>query len=167
MIAKLKELLQGDFIRFVLVGVVNTVIGLGVTFICLNLLEAGYWASTLIGNAVGAVNSFFMNKSFTFRSKASVKQTAWKFLLVTAVCYFAAYYLAALATHRVVDLLFSSAGTKLKDNIAALIGSGLYTVLNYFGQKKITFMDKADSDKPEAQISASRLHIPEREESSK
>lgn len=146
MSAKLTQLFQSGFIRFIMVGVVNTVIGLGVTFICLNLLNAGYWTSTLIGNIVGAINSYFMNRKFTFRSQASFKQTAWKFLVVTVLCYVFAYWLAAVAAHRGIELFIAGTSTKLKDNIAALLGSGLYTVLNYFGQKTITFTDKGEGD---------------------
>ncbi|WP_138493327.1 GtrA family protein [Paenibacillus pinistramenti] len=159
MAANFRQLFQHGLIRFIIVGVVNTVIGLTVTFICLNALGLNYWASTLIGNAVGAVNSYFMNKSFTFKSKASIGSTAWKFMLITAVCYFAAYWIAGKAADIGLDWVLPGASGRLKDNAAALIGSGLYTILNYFGQKKITFTDKSTaSGEPEALA-------PEREES--
>ncbi|WP_223067213.1 GtrA family protein [Paenibacillus caui] len=142
MSAKLKLLFQSGLIRFIIVGVINTIIGLTVTFLCLNAIGLNYWASTLIGNAVGAVNSYFMNKSFTFRSSASIGQTVWKFMIITAVCYFTAYWLAALIADKGVVLVMPGVSERFKDNAAALIGSGLYTVLNYIGQKKITFMVK-------------------------
>ncbi|WP_068696655.1 GtrA family protein [Paenibacillus yonginensis] len=142
MSAKLGELFQNGLIRFIIVGVVNTVIGLTVTFLCLNAFELNYWASTIIGNAVGAVNSYFMNKSFTFKSKASVGSTVWKFMLITAVCYFAAYWLAGQAVDIGLDWILPEASSRFKDNVAALVGSGLYTLMNYFGQKKLTFTDK-------------------------
>ncbi|AWB45492.1 polysaccharide biosynthesis protein GtrA [Paenibacillus sp. CAA11] len=136
------KVVGSGFIRFALVGIVNTLIGLSVTFICLNALGFNYWISTLVGNVVGAVNSYFMNKSFTFRSTASIRATLWRFMAVTAVCYAVAYGAAAVAAQQLLALVLPSAGARLQDNLAALAGSGLYTIMNYFGQKRITFSRK-------------------------
>ena len=158
MVSKLAGLLQNGFVRFIIVGLINTIIGLTVTFICLNALGLNYWASTIVGNLVGAINSYFMNKSFTFRSKESVGKTAWKFVLITAVCYFLAYWLAARLADQGLIWLMPEASTKLKNNAAALMGSVLYTVLNYIGQKRITFASKQEG-------TMSHPSLPEREES--
>ncbi|UVI28903.1 GtrA family protein [Paenibacillus spongiae] len=136
--------LEHSFVRFVIVGVVNTLIGLSVIFACLNLAGLGYWPSTIIGNAVGAVNSYVMNKRFTFQSKASVSSTLWRFMLVTVICYVAAYWISAQAARWLIAPVFPQASEAALNNAAALIGSGLYTVMNYAGQKKMTFGKKKE-----------------------
>ncbi|MDO7907448.1 GtrA family protein [Paenibacillus sp. JX-17] len=140
MIGKISGFIRSsDLVRFILVGVVNTLIGLTVTFLCLNALHLNYWASTLIGNVVGAVNSYFMNKAFTFRSEASLGETWWRFILVTAACYVLAYGLASYAVQAALHAVLPDASLRLRDNMAALIGSGMYTLMNYAGQKLFTF----------------------------
>ena len=138
------KLLKHSFVRFIIVGVLNTLIGLSVIFICLNLAGLGYWTSTIIGNAVGAVNSYVMNKRFTFQSKASVSSTLWRFMLVTVICYIAAYWIGAEAARWLIAPVFPQAGETALNNAAALLGSGLYTVMNYVGQKKMTFAKKQE-----------------------
>lgn len=151
MSGKLFSRLAGSgFIRFALVGVVNTLIGLTVTFVCLNAFELNYWLSTLLGNVVGAVNSFLMNKSFTFRSKAKVKDTLWKFMAITAICYGVAYGLASVAVEQLLGMILPITSQRVQDNVAALVGSGIYTVLNYFGQKLVTFRDKTEPTREES-----------------
>jgi putative flippase GtrA len=135
---------NNGFVRFLLVGIVNTLIGLTVTFVCLNVLGLHYWLSTLLGNVIGAINSYLLNKSFTFRSKASVRATLWKFMTVTAVCYVIAFGLASIAAEQLIPLLNPAAGMRVQDNLAALAGSGLYTTMNYFGQKRITFRPQTE-----------------------
>ena len=58
-----------QFVRFLMVGVANTIVGLSVMYLLLHLAGLSYWTSTFLGNSVGAVVSFFLNRSFTFRSQ--------------------------------------------------------------------------------------------------
>lgn len=57
-----------SFIRFLLVGIVNTAVGLSIMLFLMNALELSYWISTFIGNGTGAVTSFLLNRTFTFKS---------------------------------------------------------------------------------------------------
>lgn len=62
-----KKLLDASVWKFLLVGVGNTLLSLVLMF----LLEGlGYWPSTAIAYVAGAVMSFFLNRSFTFQSRA-------------------------------------------------------------------------------------------------
>ena len=70
----LKKIFDPTLFRFLLVGVVNTLVGYGVMFGLYNLAglhlwgDPGYWISSAANYLVGSVVSFFLNKHFTFRS---------------------------------------------------------------------------------------------------
>lgn len=64
----------------------------------------------------------------------SWKQGA-KFAVNVAVCYSIAYGVAKL----VVMWLLSGQPVKLQEKVAMFVGMGLYTVLNYFGQRFFAF----------------------------
>ena len=61
---KLKE---NTVLKFLLVGVVNTLIGTGTMFLLYNLAHCSYWVSSAANYVVGGIVSFFLNKYFTFR----------------------------------------------------------------------------------------------------
>lgn len=126
------------FAKFLVVGVINTLIGYGIIFLCLNILNLSYGVSTSVGTVAGAVNSFFMNRSFTFQNDKSIFKTVLPFALVTVICYLIAYTLAKKGVVLVLEDkdLFS---TKMIDNIATLVGMCIYTVLNFFGQRLFVF----------------------------
>lgn len=140
---KLKTLFDPTFFRFLLVGVVNTLVGYGVMFGLYNLAglhrlgNTGYWLSTLANYTVGSVVSFFLNKYFTFRSKETGSPVVLRFALNIAVCMVLAYSIA----QRGIALLLSGTplSPQLQGNLAMLVGSGLFVILNYLGQRFFAF----------------------------
>ncbi len=125
-------------IRFMLVGAVNTLAGLSIMFALLNLLGMSYWAATFIGNSTGAAISYFLNRTFTFQSKASIPKSAVRFLAVVIFCYFLSYAIGRLAAGNIQDLIF--AGYDLsREELAVLMGAAFYTLTNYIGQKYFVF----------------------------
>ncbi|PYI57575.1 polysaccharide biosynthesis protein GtrA [Paenibacillus flagellatus] len=127
-----------SFLRFLLVGVFNTLVGLSVIALLLHVAGAGYWASTFIGNGVGALVSYALNKRFTFRSDASVGRSLWRYLTVTVVCYGLSYGVGLLGGKLLSALLPAFPESRIHD-AAALLGTGLYTIANYAGHKYFTF----------------------------
>ncbi|WP_235857662.1 GtrA family protein [Paenibacillus albiflavus] len=144
MMGTVNSVLNRSFVRFLLVGVLNTIIGLSASFILFNLFEMNYWAATFGGNTIGAIVSYFLNRKFTFRSNVSVASSWWKFMLVIVACYFISYgislWLSPLILH-----IFPDVSVKATQNIAILFGNGIYTILNYFGHKLFTFRSKQTS----------------------
>ncbi|WP_223837241.1 GtrA family protein [Paenibacillus oceani] len=135
---KLTALVDRTFLRFLLVGVLNTIVGLSSIAFFLNVVHAGYWASTFLGNTIGAVVSYFLNKRFTFRSNTSIRSSLWKYFLITFICYGLSYG-AGLAGGRLLAAVFPGFSAKLLENLSALFGTGLYTIMNYLGHKIFTF----------------------------
>ncbi|MFZ3577708.1 GtrA family protein [Virgibacillus sp. DJP39] len=129
-------------IRFLLVGIFNTLIGLSIMFFLLNVLGWNYWTSTLIGNTIGAAASYILNRNFTFKSHVSVNTGVPRFILIILTCYFISYNGSLMVTRYVLPEELS--GLVGSDMLAVIIGTGFYTILNFIGQKYFVFQEKND-----------------------
>lgn len=124
--------------KFLLVGIANTLLSAVIMF----LLEGiGYWASTAIAYVAGAVLSFFLNRSFTFKSNSALWPSVFKFAVNVMLCYLIAYsiaqpFIGALLEHTSIIPIW-------QERIAKVFGMGLYTVINYFGQRFFAFRSKS------------------------
>lgn len=139
----MKQIWQGTFVRFLLVGVLNTAVGFGVMFALYNLAglhtwgELGYWLSSAANYVVGSVVSYFLNKHFTFRSAETGWQVIARFTLNIVVCWVLAYGLAKPAV--AVVLSGMPLTEQMQGNLTMLVGAGLFVLLNYVGQRFFAF----------------------------
>jgi putative flippase GtrA len=126
-----------SLVRFLLVGIVNTFIGLVIMFFLLNVVGLSYWTSTFLGNAIGACVSFLLNRTFTFKSNVSFHKGLPKFFAIILICYFSAYF----CSEKLVELTsqFYLLSTSIEENASVLLGSTFYTIANYLGQKYVVF----------------------------
>ena len=128
------KFLDASIWKFLLVGVGNTLLSMVLMFALEGL---GYWPSTAIAYVAGAVMSFFLNRSFTFHSQETMGRSAVKFALNVAVCYLMAYGIAQPVMELLPQPVFVPA--IWWERLTKLVGMGLYTVLNYFGQRFFAF----------------------------
>lgn len=135
----IKGLFDASMWKFLLVGIVNTAVGAGVMFLLYNLAGWGYWPSSAANYLVGGIVSFFLNKHFTFQNKERSWAQVLRFAVTVALCWLVAYGAAKPA----VTWALSGLDQSLRDNLAMLVGMGLYLVLNYFGQRFFAFRKKA------------------------
>ena len=126
------------FLKFVIVGVLNTLFGSAVMFGCYNLLHLSYWVSTAANYVFGSILSYFLNKHFTFQNKEKGAGTLLRFT-VNIICCYAIAYGAARPLARYV---LSGAGRSLQDNGAMLAGMVFFVLLNYIGQRFFAFAEK-------------------------
>lgn len=130
----MKKLFDVSMLKFLLVGVGNTLLS---TVLMFALEGLGYWPSTAIAYVAGAVMSFFLNKRFTFHSDEVLWKAAVKFAINVAVCYVVGYGLARLVMGALSPL--NPLPAIWWERLSKLVGMGLYTVLNYFGQRFFAF----------------------------
>ena len=130
----MKRLFDVSMLKFLLVGVGNTLLS---TVLMFALEGLGYWPSTAIAYVAGAVLSFFLNRRFTFHSEETLGRSAVKFALNVAVCYVLGYGLA----RGLMGILapWSPLSPLWWERLSKLVGMGLYTVLNHFGQRFFAF----------------------------
>ena len=130
-----RKLIDGTVPRFLLVGVINTLVGCGTMFLLYHWAHCSYWVSSAANYLLGGIVSFFLNKYFTFRKKEWSWQQVVRFALNVAVCWLLAYGLAKpLVMH-----LLNGQSQWLQENTAMLVGMCLYTALNYLGQRFFAF----------------------------
>ncbi len=122
-------------LKFILVGIVNTLVGTGVMFALYNLAGCNYWVSSAANYIVGSIVSYFLNKYFTFQDKSRSFKTVVRFVVNISVCYLLAYGIAKPVTLWIL----SGQPQKIQENIAMLVGMGLFVCLNYIGQRFFTF----------------------------
>jgi putative flippase GtrA len=126
-----------SLVRFLLVGVVNTFIGLVIMFFLYNVAGVSYWTATFIGNTIGACVSFLLNRTFTFKSNVSFQKGLPRFFVIIFICYFSAYFCSEKLLELLSQLYVLSTSTE--KNASILVGSTLYTMANYLGQKYFVF----------------------------
>lgn len=128
-----------EFLRFMLVGCINTATGLTVTFGAMHGLGCSYWLSALAGLVAGGLTSFTLNRRFTFRGY-NVKNGAWlRFAALTASCYLFAYSISYRLSAWLLEPL--ALQTERTGDLAVLLGMAIYNALNYLGQKHYVFRE--------------------------
>ena len=136
----MKKFFDPSMLRFLLVGVVNTLVGAGIMFLLYNLAGCSYWLSSAANYIVGGVVSYFLNKYYPFKNTERSWRQVLRFALNVAVCWLLAYGIAKPLALR----LLAGFDEKLQTNAAMLAGLCLYTALNYLGQRFFAFRAKED-----------------------
>lgn len=132
---RLWPLFDAKLWKFLLVGVVNTLVGMGIMFGLYNLAGCSYWVSSAANYVLTSILSFFLNKHFTFQNRERSARQVARFAANIAVCYLIAYGVAKPLCLR--WLANAAAGTR--DNVAMLVGMVFFTGLNYLGQRFFAF----------------------------
>ena len=133
----IKKLLNLEQTRFIIVGVMNTLIGMAAMFIAYNVFHMGYWLSSAMDYIIGSIFSYFANKYFTFKSEKKSGAEVVRFVINIVVCYFIAYGIA----RPVLEVLLKNVelSVSLFEQASMIFGLGIFIVLNYFGQKYFVF----------------------------
>lgn len=134
---------ENTMLRFMLVGVVNTLVGMMIMFGMYNLAGCSYWVSSACNYILTSLLSFFLNKLFTFRNKEKSTGQVVRFAVNIAVCYLLAYGVAK----PLCIWLLGGASQAVRDNVSMIVGMCLFTVLNYVGQRFFAFASRERSDK--------------------
>lgn len=135
-----KEIIR--FIRYALVGVMNTVLTLVVIYACKDFFGINEWVSNAVGYIAGFINSFLWNKLWVFNSSAGYLREAVKFFGGFILCYIIQLMATwLLAEHSPLSgrewILFGFVISGY--GIATLIGMIVYTAANFLYNRCITF----------------------------
>jgi len=130
-----------NFIKFIIVGIINTLVGSALIFILYNACGMSYWLSSGISYILVSVLSFFLNKYFTFTVAEWNIFMVVAFVVNIAICYVIAYGIAK----PVMNYFMRTSPQKTRENAALFTGICLFTGLNYLGQRFIIFKPKKES----------------------
>ena len=134
---QLKQFLSREFLTFIVVGVVNTLFGTAIMLVLYNVFGCSYWVSSFCDYFFGSILSYFLNKHFTFHYQGTDWRSIVKFALNIVVCYLIAYSLALPLTRAALESLQLS--KPVVENVAMLVGTVLFMIINYLGQKFYAF----------------------------
>ena len=137
---KILSLFDAKLLRFLIVGVINTLVGSAIMFGLYNLAHCSYWLSSAANYVLTSILSFFLNKYFTFQNREQSLSQVLRFVINIAVCYGVAYGVAK----PLCKALLAGASATVRDNVSMLVGMVLFTGLNYLGQRFFAFQSKEE-----------------------
>ena len=140
---RLRTLFDAKLWKFLLVGVINTLVGTAIMFGLYNVAGCSYWVASAANYVLTSILSFFLNKYFTFRSRERSVGQVVRFAANIAVCYLIAYGAAKPLCLR----LLANASVSTRDNVAMLVGMVFFTGLNYLGQRFFAFRSPKTEEK--------------------
>ena len=119
-----------QFFIFSFIGILNTLIHYSVFLFLLRVLDVNYLISSGIGYCCGLINSYFLNRKFTFKvTQKKSAEEASKFVVVNIV--------ALLTNLGMMKLLVETLGIIPEiSQIMAITGS---VMVNFLGNKLWTF----------------------------
>lgn len=142
----LRSFFDIKFWKFILVGLINTVVGMGLQFVLFNLLRWNEFVCSAIGYTVGSIVSYFLNKYFTFKFKGKGWRPVTRFALNIVLCYGIAYGIAIPAVKWICLhyslTLFNWSQETFAGNASLAVGACLFVALNYCGQRYFSFREK-------------------------
>lgn len=138
----LSKFLDKTFLRFIIVGVINTLFGTAIMFVFYNVFGLSYWLSSASNYFFGSILSYFLNKYFTFQYKKRDWKVVGRFVLNISACYLIAYG----AAKPLVRALLSGTSSTIQENVAMLCGMCLFVALNYLGQRFFAFKSEENND---------------------
>jgi putative flippase GtrA len=133
------ELLR--FLKYCTVGVMNTLITLGVILLCKSALGWNPYVANVLGYMAGLLNSFLWNRAWVFHSNGKYGAEAAKFIVGFGLCYGVQFLTVwGLSTGALADFemeipFFTLSGY----GIATLVGNVVYTVANFIYNRLVTF----------------------------
>lgn len=120
--------LFGQGSRFLVVGVLNTCVGVG-TFYLLLWLGFHYLIALTLSHIVGVTHSYIWNRRWTFRSSAPPARELPKFLTVYGVTYVVNFILLVALVE----------GARIPPAIAQLVALFVTTVISFLSHKFWSF----------------------------
>lgn len=127
------------FIRFIIVGVFNTIVGTAIMLLLYNIFHFGYWFSSATNYILVSLMSFFLNKNYTFKYRGNGWVSFIRFFLNIAICYFIAFAIAKPFFSLVINSIGLVLSISWVENISMLLGSCFFVILNYLGQRFFAF----------------------------
>ena len=118
--------------RYLLVGIANTLVGLGIIYFLMYYLRFDVVTANALGYAIGILMSFVLNKTWTFDNRDHAFYSFLRYLLVLCVAY-----AANLAT-----VLFANSHFYLNPYLSQALGIIPYTAIGFLGSRYFAFPKK-------------------------
>lgn len=118
-----------EFVKFLVVGVANTLVGLSVIYLSKWFLDFDDVTANILGYSVGIFVSFSLNSRWTFSYSGSHSTALVKFLLVALIAY----------SVNLLTVMASIYWLALNPYLSQALGVPPYTVTSYLANKYLVF----------------------------
>lgn len=126
-------------LRFVLVGALNTTIGILAIYSVLYLFKTTPVIANAIGFTIGLVVSFVLNRNWTFADTTSIAKTLPRYLMITIASY----------TLNLLVVVIGMRNFGIGPYLIQLFGVVVYSVSMFLGFKWFVFKSVTKSEKLE------------------
>ena len=148
---KLKSFFDIKFLKFILVGILNTVIGEGVVLLLTNPVgwkdfDWGPGAAAFVGVVIGSIVSYFLNKYFTFKNREKGWKPVVRFTVNIAACLLIRVLVATAVSALSKGMGWTMFGWDVNTfagNLSWAIGACTFVACNYVGQRFFAFREKS------------------------
>ena len=136
------------FIKYNLIGVMNTLITLASVWVMHQLLDWNLELSNFLGFIFGAINSYLMNRIWNFKSRGRKRSEIVRFIIVFIAVY-ALNFVTLEATVYVLNTAWCKPFTDFISQFmkpgffANIVANGVYVVASFTLYKKWVFKNKA------------------------
>lgn len=127
----IKKLLNNSAILYAIVGVANTIVGFGVMVI-LTYFGLAPELANAIGTIAGVLNSYILNKKFTFKSQNTHTRDFTRFIVAMGIAY-GANLLVLMLMYRIFGI---------DKYICLIVANVIYTIVGYLVSKFWAFKAK-------------------------
>ena len=123
-----------SLLKYIVVGVINTLVSLLTIWICMYFFNIKYDISNILGYIIGIINSFIWNKNWVFKKRYSneLLKELGLFTFVFMICF----SLQFIGLKIMVEKLY------LNEYLSQIIAMSIYTIPGYFLNRFITFKQK-------------------------
>lgn len=131
-----------QFIKYAVVGVMNTLVTLIIIFVCKSLMGVNEYVANALGYVGGLINSFMWNRTWVFHAGSGWKRQAVRFGLGFAICYALQFAIVWTLTERTPygNMVWDIYGFSISGyGVATLIGMVAYTLANFVYNKLFAF----------------------------
>ena len=142
MIPQINKTTLHKFVRFSLVGIFNTLLDLGILNLLIYLFNVvdpfAFSICKGISFFLAAMNSYYMNKYFTFAKKQKSKKEFYLFILVSIISLFINMFISSLFFY-LLGLYPQIISIHMIATISAIIGAMFSTIINYISYSYFVF----------------------------
>lgn len=118
------------FIKFIFVGILNTIVGYG-SYGILLFLGINYLIANTLSTIIGIINSYILNRKITFNDASTTKKTPFKFVGIYIVSYLIGIF----------NLYILVRKCNINSYFAGFINIFVTTLISWFGHKYFSFRE--------------------------
>lgn len=126
----MKKFFSYRFVKFVLVGMINTIVGYG-TYSLFIFIGMHYLVANVLATIIGIACSFVLNKKITFKESKIDRHMPFRFVLVYLISF-------VIGT---INLILLVSFCNINEYVAGLINLVVTTLISWFGHKYYSFRE--------------------------